>query len=618
MTVNRSDADLIVISKFFIYFVAGVVIICWTVLYLQGHGPRRKGDLVDTDCYMRLVRVTQLHESGEWYDATISRSNAPFGETLHWTRPLDVLLLAGARLVQPLAGFRNGLFWCAVFISPVLLAFSIVLVPWAMRPLLGADTARLASLLFVFQAGALSRYHIGNPGHHALLGFMSILGIGLILRILLERWNKKMCYLAGIAGAVELWIHVESQLLIFLNLALLGLFWVFDNDDDLKLKNLHYSLSLVLFSAAALVLERPWYDLGRIEYDKISLVHCCLLVLVSLFWIAVFALQHLRSFSRLGRTGRFAIAGLGALGVALFMWLTFPKFYRGGFVDVDPRIVPIWLSKVEESLSPLRRDFMMPLIQLIGSALTGVPFIAYVLWHRPTTHLKGWLFILAGIVLFVSACVFERRLLLYGNIMTLAPLAALLGMVLQWESRYLKRFHTIIRRFIRPLTITAFGAGFLWIGCAGQYMLDRDSPSKAAEGLVPLARMCDELNNLGGAGQARPLRILAHIDYGPEILYRTPCEVIATPYHRNAQGILDAYDIMTASSNDKAHALILRRKIDMILISEAPGELNFFSAPGRQTTFYQQLRRNASVDWLQSVALPQSLAPTYRLFRVVG
>ena len=41
------------------------------------------GRLMDTDSYMRLVRVRRLAEMG-WFDGTIPRSNAPFGRFESW------------------------------------------------------------------------------------------------------------------------------------------------------------------------------------------------------------------------------------------------------------------------------------------------------------------------------------------------------------------------------------------------------------------------------------------------------------------------------------------------------------------------------------------------------
>ena len=49
-----------------------------------------EGGLAGPDSYMRLLRVTQLYESAAWFDLSIPRSNAPYGELLHWTRPADI------------------------------------------------------------------------------------------------------------------------------------------------------------------------------------------------------------------------------------------------------------------------------------------------------------------------------------------------------------------------------------------------------------------------------------------------------------------------------------------------------------------------------------------------
>ena len=46
------------------------------------------GRLIGPDAYMRVLRVMELAQGGNWYDAVSERSNAPFGEILHWTRPL--------------------------------------------------------------------------------------------------------------------------------------------------------------------------------------------------------------------------------------------------------------------------------------------------------------------------------------------------------------------------------------------------------------------------------------------------------------------------------------------------------------------------------------------------
>ena len=53
----------------------------------------------------------------------LPRVNPPDGHLQHWTRPIDALLLAGAWLLEPVLGFRQGLYLVAVLSSPLALRY---------------------------------------------------------------------------------------------------------------------------------------------------------------------------------------------------------------------------------------------------------------------------------------------------------------------------------------------------------------------------------------------------------------------------------------------------------------------------------------------------------------
>ena len=145
---------------------------------MAGKAPIKKNELGDSDCYMRLVRVSKLYHSGRWYDAVISRSNAPYGESLHWTRPFDVLLLAGAVPLSLFTDFKTALFWWGVIISPVLLIGAIIALQWAVRPILKGEGPFLAGLLLVFQMVIFAYFQPGRPDHHSFIVFLFVLSIG--------------------------------------------------------------------------------------------------------------------------------------------------------------------------------------------------------------------------------------------------------------------------------------------------------------------------------------------------------------------------------------------------------------------------------------------------------
>ena len=228
--------------------------------------------------------------------------------------------------------------------------------------------------------------------------------------------------------------------------------------------------------------------------------------------------------------------------------------------------------------------------------------------------MDGWIFIFAGILLFTLTAMLERRLLLYGNIVTIVPVAALLETLLQWEGKRIPQLGPIIGALIRPMTIIVFAAGFLIAGMGYQHLFGKENPAPEKD-MAPLSLMCDRLNEIARKEAAPHPRLLAFIDYGPAILYHTQYDVVATPYHRNSAGILYTYRVMTASSDDTAYELIRQRGIDMILTSNKKSENFFYTIPQQADTFYHRLETNMVPGWLSEVILPPSLSRTYKLFR---
>ncbi len=77
-----------------------IAIFCGLHLLLGLLGPINvfDGELMGTDSYTRLNRVLFVYEEGGWNHSLYPRSNAPYGESIHWTKPMDLLLLAGGTI----------------------------------------------------------------------------------------------------------------------------------------------------------------------------------------------------------------------------------------------------------------------------------------------------------------------------------------------------------------------------------------------------------------------------------------------------------------------------------------------------------------------------------------
>ena len=95
-------------------------------------------------------------DAGRWI-----KSNAPFGEPLHWSRPFDVLLLAGAIPLSVFVDFETALFAWGVVLSPVLLIFALIELNWATRVILSKDGTFLVILIFLFMPTILTYFQAG-------------------------------------------------------------------------------------------------------------------------------------------------------------------------------------------------------------------------------------------------------------------------------------------------------------------------------------------------------------------------------------------------------------------------------------------------------------------------
>ncbi|MHC4438094.1 MAG: hypothetical protein ACYS3S_12095, partial [Planctomycetota bacterium] len=584
---NNSGRELF---RFICFWILVCIIV--VLMYILGIAPTKKGKLVDTDCYMRLVRVSDLYNTGEWYDAVIPRSNAPYGERSHWTRPFDVLLLAGALPATLFTDFKSALFWWGVIISPLLMVAAIVALQWSTRPVLKEDGPFLAAFIFASQVIVLAYCQAGRPDHHSLLILVFVLSIGLVLRMILQPFNAFLCYAAGAIGAFSVWVSIESMLSICMIIATLGFLWLLKDSDFLQ-KSLHYSIALFIFTSFSLILERSWHDLTTQQFDRISIVHLGVLGFVTVFWIICLLFdRYKRVFHQPSRRFSFVIAGGAA--IALMTLFCFPKFYKGPLADIDPGIIPIWLSRVNEvrSLFSKSGPLVIP-TQLISMVILSLPILVYfTLWKRNNEKKDGWIFILFTAIVFFLISLFQIRWSVYTKTLLVIPVTALMVSLRRVgpKTGFLKTLKNV---FVLMFFCAApFSLGLL----ADRIIKSGDSAESRRE--ISMIQLCGYLNE-EGQRRERILRILAHVDFGPEILYRTKHEVIGTPYHRNSRGIVDTYDIMTADTDEKALGIIQKRDVDLILLCPKLKEPSAYSKSEQVSTFYQRLCENKVPNWLK-------------------
>jgi hypothetical protein len=562
------------------------------------------GELRGTDSYMRLLRVSHLYETGDWFDNVIPRSNAPYGETLHWTRPADLLFLAGALVLKPFFGFQRGLFLWGVGIGPVLHIAMVMVLVWALAPVFDRDRRFLVILAVMAQIAIWPHGLPGRADHHMLILMVFAAALGGAWRTLLGAPRPGVAFAAGAAAGFGLWLSVEFLVVMAVLFAALTLCWL-RTGGDLARRGFWHAMGLTAVVALALLVERPPGHWWAEDYDRISIVHLVVGLSAVAFWAVAAAL------ARAGRAEapnrRLLVCALGAAAAGGVMLLVFPKFFAGPEVDYDPGLRGIFLDYVNET-QPLWPTNLLAagwLLIFLGSAVFAIPHLLVRLWRdRGEEAWPFWLVIGLGLLAYLPLAMAMRRFTGFPAMLLAVLIADLLAAFLARV-----REKGLARRLLSlAVAVPAIFFGPVFIG--GALMAADSAQSEDSCRIAPLVR---ELNRPDGLG-AKPLTVLAMVNFGPRLMYDTPHRVVTTPYPRNAAGQLDAFRIYAATDLEAARRLVEQRRIDLIVTCVKRPMYGGLSRPA--DTLDSRLRRGDLPDWLRPVAIGDEASREVSIFRV--
>jgi hypothetical protein len=566
------------------------------------------GFLIGTDTYSWLNRVLHLHETGNWFDATIPRIDPPYGLEQHWTRPFDVLLFIGAWVGAPLVGFKYSLHVWGVLISPILQVFAVIAFFWALSPVFTNRKIDILGILFVCLPAIVLSFRVGRPDHQSLLYLLFVLSLGFGTRLLLQPFRLRWCYGAGFVSALALWVSVESVLVILMNLLCLGLFWLL-GDDDLERKLFHYSLSLLILSATALLAQRGFRDLLQPELDQISIAFVSLFALIFAFWAAVGRVRVMTG-AKLGWGSRMVLAVIGAAVVAAGMEFLYPGFFAGPGPTVDELYRQVRWQHIGETQPLFSGGWQKGISRFficLGISIPAIPVLVYHLVKRRKPDVRFWAYLSIGLLIFAPRAILQTRWVPYVGILLLPGYAWLVSKVLgDIEHRLSKRKLLLLRPFVVLICATWF------LVPTGLLTLQDKSPASRSDcQLTPIARHLDDSEKWGD----RPRNILAFADFGPELLYRTKHSVYSIPNHRFQRGFTDSYHIMSVPTDGEALETIRQRQVELILIRKPFEDKIYIREDGRET-FYDRLSAGKITSWIREVRLPDEVCEDFRLYEV--
>ena len=577
---------------------------------------------------MRLNRVLALHDGGSWFHSRYWRINPPEGHVQHWTRPLDALLLAGAWLLEPVLGFRQGLHVWGVLFSPVCLALSC----WRCRlgRAAGARSRRAPVRLshaYLMQPTIMAYSSLGRPDHHAPLLLLFVVLLGLTLRLFADPHGRRLAEAAGLVAALAIWLSPEALAFIAPSLASVGLVWLL-GEAAMAAAIRRYLVALTLAS------PRPcWSSAGRMgsgERERSPLVDpsqpvrraragldpdrgrgaqasCVGRSPAGLVGCAVDS-GHPRSAGWPALIGRAGVAAVGTLGVGLALIALFPELRAGPLGQVDPLYAEVRLHRILEiqpllSAGWLDRELgpqLHRVFRLIGLAWLAVPFLVFLLIREHGDQRKKmWACIALTLATLLALTFYQVRWAIYTQALLVLPYSALLGSLLR---RAAVRVSPRAVPFCRaPLIV----AGLLW-PLLPALLLPRARVEIAGQS-CPIARIAPALEQAVGPA---PRTIMAFADFGPEILYRTGYSVLSIPNHRPQPGFAATYRALTARADADARAILEDYRVDLILLCPSEVERSIFTPPdGGSGHLYERVVDGTPPGWLREVTLEAEEGP---------
>jgi hypothetical protein len=585
------------------------------------------GELVDADGYTRLLRVHHLAATGDWFSTLVPNSNPLVPETNQWSRWVDLALLAGGKGLGLFLGFREGLFVWGVLFSPFLLALSGMAIAWSSLalPLPGFRKAVFSTLLLFIQPAVLIYLAAGRPDHHGVLLLLLVLVIGSLIRALSEKTTSvRWAIAAGIFQGMALTVSIESLIACILGLLASGLVWLFGRPQGLAIARGH-AWSLLATTTLGVASTIPFSHWNLAETDRLSPAFLIPLATVAVFW----GLQG--TFKTPASTrARLVISLAGALlCLALSIGLV-PALLQHPQLTTHPRIGELWVFSVQEyhPLAQTLRDWPAAILIWIGPALAVIPGLAWRVWcdrHQDPAPVTP-AYLLAGCVVFAILTLLQIRWAPYLAVFGVLPWAHLLDTSIgRIEARWGKAgWRPAVGR---SACILAFALGFPTLGLLGRSLLaaPHAAPSTAiAAAPAPLSNPEPAAPNLRALAawlngpdfsHTPPETLLTFLDFGPELLYRTPHHLIATPNHRNADGLLYLYDTLKAPASE-ARERLSRKNITLIILFPDSHEGQFYLQENPTASFYQDLVAGPIPSFLRPLTPPENLG-NCRVYRVI-
>jgi hypothetical protein len=514
----------------------------------------------DPDAYTWLDRAKRVLEEPGIHVHDDPLDNYPFGYAPHWTQPLHwglaALTKAFALFGDGQAALERAGLWISPFCGALLAA---ILACWAFRcwtwPL-----ALLTLLVFLVNPHTLATFALGRPDHQCLIFPALMIGILLLLdRKSASRYTAKQLVVSGVCVAFGVWITVQALGIWALLCGILVLRAAFaapsDRAQTIKDALLWTSAATTAGFLFFLLEGRPGFF--RIVTDSISLGHVVLLAMP----VAGILITRriLRTRDSLAKQPWLLAATLPTvlLSLAAVLWL-----WQCQKSTHDPEIhaaMGRWFASNSEfipAVFSVNGDIGLGrLHNCLAYTLYGLPFLLFALWKTRLLSPTARSIVAAGLLIGSVLTLWQMR---WRDIHALLIAPALAVSI--WHYLVRARATARLKAPLAALLAAGIAAALLfpWLEVTGRSLNGKVKPSDQLKALRHISEWIRD-NDPMQPGEPDPA-ILTAWDQGPMVRYWSGRPVVAGPYHRNMEGILDTMRAYAARTEAEFARLAAKRK----------------------------------------------------------
>ena len=520
-----------------------VFAVCFVLIWQVYLICQSQATLSETDNFTHALRLADFISSGSWAETMYMHDNWPFGQMLHFTRITDMFLFATSLPFLPFTDVKQAVFYGCFLYQPLIAGLSAAGLIWAGKAFFGPVLRILAMTLYFCQFPVLSLFTAGRADHHVLLNLLIIITVGGLMHGF-KTGRSAFFKTAGIFAGLYVWATPEGFLAAVAITAGMVLSWLFKYQNMRQIRI--FCQYFFLTSAVCLIVNPPMQGILFPDNGRLSVLLVVISGLMALsFYMEEFLEKEKFISSFIGRFLTISLLSLFSLGFALFLFGAGKVFGS----PIPPELYEIWAKHITE----LQPAF------LSNSAIAkfdGIPLLACVLGlaafpFAPPRYKKLIMTVGAPVLFFTFMTLLSRRFGRTVSVFAALMTAAALN-VFYSKSSFLQK--ESVRIFLVIPAIFYLLCSFLYLTA-----VSHDIQSGSQMTITRPEEYLPYISKEKGS-------ILTSSSRGPETAWGAGIPVIGSPYHSNAEGITDTYNILYGTDPIEVQKLLKKHQVKTILL----------------------------------------------------